>query len=111
MAYTAAVVLDTRGAVQIGKNSPLHCVSGKCNITAYHATLAEITAITKHFRVVKAVVTDGASDAGYIFDWNRTSKAFKVYKDDLSASTDGPMVEAGNDADVGEVEFIAFGLC
>ena len=111
MAYTATVTADTTMPERIGRRFGM--LTGSVDITAYHQTLAEITDITRHFKDTTLGVTVtpcGVTDNGYLLAWNSTSKAFKAYKGDYSASVDGPMVEVGNDVDVGAVKFIAVGL-
>ena len=79
MAYTATVTLDLPAAERISRN--LGVMTGLANVTSYHATLAEMTNITKYFisgRVLH-VFFDAVSDEGFMFVWNTTSKAAKVY--------------------------------
>lgn len=92
MAYTASVTTMMPKVERISKSLGIFC--GKCNVTEYHATLAEITGITKYFissnhtgtepvkypHGVLAVTPNGLSDNGHMFEWNATSGAFKVYK-------------------------------
>ncbi len=109
--YASSVTLSQPYRERIGRRMGM--VMGTVNITNYNQTLAEITNITKHFidGVIDVVVIAGnVTDSGYQLAWNTTSKAFKAYFSDLSASTDGPLVEVGSDVDVGETQFVAFGI-
>lgn len=92
MAYTASVTSLLNKVERISKSLGVYC--GKVNVTEYHATLLEITGITKFFKAVThtgaepvkyphgvlAVTPNGLSDNGHMFEWNATSGAFKVYK-------------------------------
>jgi len=108
MAYTATVTTDTPYAERATRS--LAILSGNVNVTEYHATLAAITDITKHFRALKVVEVCNPTDEGYMLVWNSSSNAFKAYKGDYSVSVDGPLVEASNATDVGAADFVAIGI-
>ena len=103
MAYTATVTSPMKQAERISRN--LGVFVGKCDVTSYNSTLAEITDITKHFvpssvsgftQGIIAVVPSGVSDNGHIFEWDYTTGAFKCYKPTQVAiinSTEGTNVE------------------
>ena len=107
-AYAVTVTFDQPMTERWGRT--LAAITGVVDITNYNSTLAEITEITNRFKILRIVIPDGKSDAGYAFDWVPASKAFKVWQCDLSASVDGPEVECGDDVDVGEVQFLAIGI-
>lgn len=77
MAYTATVTLEVPRAQRISRDYTM--IVGQCDITSYHATLAEITGITKYFLSAPRVTVSGPSDNGYLVRWDETSKAFKAY--------------------------------
>ncbi len=76
--YAATVTID--GQHRSRQRQGLAILTGKCNLTNYNTTLAELTDITKQFRTILQVVADPVSDNGHLFRWNRTSKAFEAYK-------------------------------
>ena len=76
-AYASTVTLDHVGAERISKNFGM--IVGKCDITNYNTTGAEITDITKHFRTIKRVIVDGFSASGYLVRWNTTDKCFHAF--------------------------------
>ena len=77
MAYTATVTLDTKHAERMTRN--LGVLVGKCDITSYNQTGAEITDITGQFKQILRVICDGMSDNGYIVRWNTTDKCFHAF--------------------------------
>lgn len=109
-AYAATVTSLMDRAVKVDQVVGIGMFAGRCNVTNYNQTLAEIKAITDKFKDMIAVVTDGASDSGYVFHWVDASGAFKVYHADYDAVADGALIEAPTDTDVGEVNFVAYGL-
>ncbi len=104
MAYTVDVTLDGESAAgtkvrsRFRQRQGMAILTGKCNITSYHQTLAEITEITKQFRTILQVAADPVSDNGHMFRWNRTSKAFEAYKP-VSAHTHVIPVTTGTAGD------------
>jgi hypothetical protein len=133
--YAQTTTLDTPRVVQIDKS--LRMVTGKCDITNYNTTGAEITEITRNFRTVQRVMCEGLSDNGYLVRWDTTDKCFHAFYPVYAIASTGvadanntlmksasstlevagtgtafgqPGVEVANDVDVGEVNFIAFGL-
>lgn len=87
MAYTATISSPMNRAERISRSFGFF--AGKCNITSYHTTLAEITGITRYFATggvsgftqgILAVIPQGVSDKGYTFEWDYTTGAFKCYK-------------------------------
>lgn len=151
-AYASTVTLDRSRMERISRNYGF--VIGKCDITNYNTTGAEITDITKFFNDTTTpirVINDGMSDNGYIVRWNTTDKCFHAFypvsahshslkfksgtptadvefdgtdivstgggsvAEDVTTSgvqdtTAQPGAEVANDVDVGEVNFVAFGL-
>lgn len=77
MAYTATVTKDTKHAERISRN--LGLLSGKCSISSYDQTGAEITDITGQFKSLKRCIVDGFSSNGYMVRWNTTDKCFHAY--------------------------------
>ena len=75
--YASTVTLDSNRAERFSNNFGM--VVGKCDITNYNTTGAEITAITKYFIKSPRVMTDGFSDNGYMVRWNTTDKCFHAY--------------------------------
>ena len=91
MAYEATVTSLMSKVEKISQSLGVFC--GKVDVTTYDSTLVEITGITKYFidashtgepakypHGVLAVVPNGLSDNGHLFEWNATSGAFNVYK-------------------------------
>jgi hypothetical protein len=74
-AETTTLVLDR--AERISRNLAL--LVGKCDITNYNTTGAEITDITKYFKTILRVICDGMSDNGYAVRWNTTDKCFHAF--------------------------------
>ena len=103
MAYTATVTTVMKEAERISRSFGF--IAGKCNVTSYNTTLAEITDITKYFvpssvsgftKGIVAVIPTGVSDNGHIFQWDYTTGAFKCYKPTkigIIDSTGGTAVE------------------
>lgn len=111
MAYIATFTADAPKPDRIGRNYGL--VTGTVDITSYHATLAEITDLTKFFIDNTITITAapcGITDNGYFVTWVGSSGAFKAWKGDYSASVDGPLVECANDLDVGAFKVIVTGI-
>ena len=78
--YAATVTLDTPRVERVSRNYGM--LVGKCDITNYNQTGAEITDITKYFddtTVAIRVLNDGVSDNGYIVRWNTTDKCFHAF--------------------------------
>ncbi len=91
MAYTASVTSLMKNVEKISQSLGIYC--GKVNVTEYNSTLLEITGITRQFislshtgepakypKGALAVVPNGLSDNGHLFEWDSTKGAFKVYK-------------------------------
>lgn len=108
-AYAATVSSKMDSAVKIDSVVGIGMYAGAVNITNYNSTLAAITAISKKFKSIIAVVA-APSDAGYVFEWVDASNAFKAYFADYDALADGALIQAADDSDVGEAHFIAIGL-
>jgi len=152
-AYASTVTLDTPKAQRVSRDYGM--IIGKCDITNYNTTGAEITDITKFFKddtISIRVINDGLSDNGYLVRWNTTDKCFHAfYAADththtitlsgthagnavelsanandaalgeaggtgytgitgIQANTAGAGAEVASDVDVGEVNFVAYGL-
>jgi len=102
--YASTTTVDHPRAERISRN--LGMVIGKCDITTYSTTGAEITDITKYFKTVKRVVCDGTTDNLYPVRWDTTDKCFHCF---TITNTSGPMTELAS-GDAGEVNFIATGM-
>ena len=79
-AYAATVTADIPHAERISRNYGM--LIGKCDITNYNTTGAEITDITRYFDDTTTsvrVICDGLSDNGYVVRWNTTDKCFHAY--------------------------------
>jgi hypothetical protein len=114
-AYAETVTLDHRKAINLGGSMAV--LSGRCNITNYNTTVAEITDITGHFQNDPVVICSGVSESGYLVHWDRTDKGFKAFYPTIASDqtpTADIVAAAGtevvNDVDIGEVQFVAFGI-
>ncbi|MAH50913.1 hypothetical protein CMI37_34170 [Candidatus Pacearchaeota archaeon] len=114
-AYAETVTLDHRKAIKLGGS--LAVLTGRCNITNYNTTVAEITDITGHFQNDPIVICSGVSESGYLVHWDRTNKGFKAFYPTIAAAahdhdfvvgsgTIGSNMEIGLDVDTdsGKVE-------
>lgn len=126
-AYASTVISLMRKAAKIDEVTGIYIFAGKCDVTNYNVTLAEITDITGQFKSIISVM-GGISDNGHLMQWDKTAGAFKAYKPlgahthtentaasyvqnaTTAASVAEAAEEATTDVDVGEVEFIAIGL-
>ncbi len=106
-AYAQTTTLVQQRVARMGDTVGMAILAGTVNVTNYNSTNAAITEITGKFKTVLSVVS-GISDNGHSFQWTGTS--FKVFTGDNDAVANGPSVEAADDVDAGEVNFIAFGL-
>lgn len=105
-AYAATVTSLMTRAVKVDQVTGIGMFAGKCDITNYNSTLVAITAIKDKFVSVISVV-GGTTQGGEWVEWIAASNAFKAY---ISNATTGITEEVANDVDVGEFDFIAFGL-
>lgn len=105
MAYEETTTIDYKTAERMSQN--LAIVMGKTDITNYNQTGVEITDITKYFKTLKRVFSDGASDNNYVIRWNTTDKCFHAFK---CPNADSALSEVANGVDVGEVNWMAIGL-
>ncbi len=78
-AYAATVTALMKRAVKIDQITGIGMYVGKCDVTNYNTTVAEITAITGKFRNLLQVVCSAISDNGYLLRWDETDKGFKAY--------------------------------
>lgn len=79
-AYASTVTKDHPNAERLSRSFGM--IVGKCDITNYNTTGAEITDITKYFNddtVDIRVICDGVSDNGYLVRWNTTDKCFHAF--------------------------------
>ena len=116
-AYAAAVTSDMLRAVKVDQVTGIGMFSGRCDVTNYNTTVAEITDITGKFVNDPLSVVAGVSDNGYIVQWDKTDKGFKAYyptnSSDQTPTADiaaAAATEVATDVDVGEVDFVAYGL-
>ena len=101
--YAATVSSKMRHATKLLQGGRMAIFAGTVTISNYNQTLVEITAITKKFKSVVAVIS-GASSAGNPMTWVNASGAFKAYVSSTGA-------EVANDvATVGTVNFVAIGM-
>lgn len=105
-AYASTTTYVMKYPEKIGAGQGLAVIAGRCNITNYNQTLAEITAITGKFKSILAVIA-GATDTGYLLEWVPASKAFKAW---TFEDTGNVPVQVASDIDIGEAYFVAIGL-
>ena len=109
-AYASTATFTQLYADKFGGVNGLAVLTGKLNVTNYNSTTKpEITAITGKFKTVFSVLF-GVSDNGHIFEFDPATGAVKVWHGDYTNASDGPLVEAVTDTDVGEAQFVAIGL-
>ena len=116
-AYAATVTALMKRAVKVDQVTGIGMYVGKCDVTNYNTTVAEITAITGKFRNLLQVICTTVSDNGYLLRWDAVDKGFKAYYptifSDQTPTADivaAAGTEVVNDVDVGVVEFVAYGL-
>lgn len=97
-AYAASVTSVMSKAVKIDAVTGIGIFAGKCDITNYNSTLAEITAITGKLKSLICVVVTGISDNGYHVRWDASGEAFKAY-DAVADHTHAIAVTAGTAGD------------
>ena len=76
-AYATTTTIAHRRPIKIGED--LAVLAGTIDVTNYNSTLAEITAISKKFKTVLAVVVGGVSSNGYLGTWVAADKAVKCF--------------------------------
>ena len=93
MAYVHTVTSPMKHAERISQNLGIY--AGKVDVASYHATLVEISGITKHFVTggvagftggIIAVIPTGLSESGYAGEWNYDEGSFKFYKPTASTT-------------------------
>lgn len=104
--YASTVTVDHPRAERISRN--LGMIIGKCDITTYSTTGAEITAITKYFKTIKRVTSDGVTDNAYAVRWNTTDKCFHCFT--APATSAAAALTELSSGDAGELNFIAIGI-
>ena len=86
MAYEATVASPLKECERVSRS--IGIFSGKYDLNNYNASILKQTSITKHFVTggvagftggIIAVVPSGASDEGYVFEWDFASGGFKAY--------------------------------
>lgn len=105
-AYAAAVTSKMKRAVKVDQVTGVGMFADRVDITNYNSTLVEITDISKKFKSLISVVA-GPAEGGDWLEWVHASNSFKAY---VSNATTGVTEEVANDVDVGEADFIAYGL-
>jgi hypothetical protein len=105
-AYAASVASAMKRAVKVDQVTGIGMFTGRVNLTNYNSTLGAITAITGKFKSVVSVI-GGTAEGGDWVEWVHASGSFKAY---VSNATTGVTEEVANDVDVGEFDFIAYGL-
>jgi len=104
--YAQTTTFDLPHAERISRE--LGMITGKCDVTNYNTTGAEITDITGKFKSLKRVICDGFSDNLFGMRWDTTDKCFHAFSEsDGGAGT--AFQEEANDTDIGEINFIAIG--
>ena len=78
-AYAATVTSTMKRAVKVDQITGFGMFMGRCDVTNYNQTLAEITDISKKFGTLMEVVVSAISDNGYLMRWCKVGKAFKAY--------------------------------
>lgn len=86
-AYAATVTALMKRAVKVDQVTGIGMYVGKCDVTNYNTTLAEITAITGKFRNLMQVICTTISDNGYMIRWDAVANAFKAYYPTPAAAT------------------------
>lgn len=116
-AYAATITSLMTKAVKIDSVVGIGIFAGRCDLTNYNTTAAEITAITGKFKSLIAVKADGLSDNGYLVFWHPTDKAFHAHyptnASDQTPTADiaaAAAAEVANDVDIGAFDFIAIGF-
>ncbi len=116
-AYAATVTSLMKRAVKVDQVTGIGMFVGKCDVTNYNTTVAEITAITGKFRNLMQVICTTISDNGYACRFDATDLGFKAYYptniSDQTPTADivaAAALEVATDVDVGVVEFVAYGL-
>ncbi len=107
--YAATVTSLMKKAVKVDQVTGIGMFAGQCDVSNYNTTLAEIIGITGKFKSIIAVIAQGASDTGWVPQWETASGAFQMWEGNYDAA-DGPLQEASVDDDTGAFEFVAFGL-
>ena len=103
-AYAATVTSLMKRAVKVDQITGIGMFAGRCDITNYNSTLAAITAIRDKFKSGTVIsVVGGTAEGADLVEWVDASNAFKAYV----ASTG---TEVADDVDVGEFDFVAYGL-
>lgn len=109
-AYANTVTSTMRRAVKFDQVTGFGIYIGKCDITNYNQTLAEITAITGKFRNLMQVICTTISDNGYSIRWDAVGKAFKAYYNAPPIVAVTGTIKDDNNVDAGVIEFVAYGL-
>lgn len=105
-AYAATVTSLMKRAVKVDQVTGIGMFAGKCDITNYNSTLVAITAINGKFKSIISVI-GGTTEGGEWVEWIDASNSFKTYVSDAVTGITG---EVATDVDVGEFDFVAYGL-
>lgn len=107
-AYAATVTSLMKRAVKVDAVTGIGMFAGKCDITNYNAVGAAITAIRDKFQTSGVIsVIGGTAEGGDWVEWEDGTNSFKAY---VSNATTGVTEEVADDVDVGEFDFVAYGL-
>ena len=87
--YANTVTATMLRAVKVDQITGIGMFMGRCDVTNYNQTLAEITDITGKFRSLMEVICSTISDNGYLMRWDKTGKAFKAYLNSTVAAFSG----------------------
>jgi len=77
--YANTVTALMKRAVKVDQVTGIGMFMGRCDVTNYNRTFAEITAITGKFGTLMEVICSTISDNGYLIRWDKVGKAFKAY--------------------------------
>lgn len=105
-AYAVTVTSKMRRAVKVDQVQGIGMFAGRVDLTNYNAVLVAIADISGKFKSIIAVI-GGTTEGGEWVEWVAASNSFKAY---ISNATTGVTEEVTDDVDVGEFDFVAFGI-
>ena len=108
-AYAETTTSTLKRALKVDAVQGMGMFIGKCDITNYNTTVAEITDITGKFVNLMQVIVTGISDNGYLVRWDASDNGFKAYYP-TNTSDQTPTADIVAAAALEVVEFIAVGL-
>lgn len=106
-AYAETVTALMKRAVKVDQVTGIGMFMGRCDVTNYNSTLAEITDITGKFGTLMEVICSAISDNGYLMRWDKTGKAFKAhYPTSPLVAVTGTIKDDDNAATVGHALYV-----